>query len=217
MAEIAARYPQRDPKDFSKARPPVAVCELFDLALANMSELGWHKADLRLLKRIEKDLIKCLSDYRKPLPRERAAWLYNRCRRWEEHFAGTDGQADRLERLHREYDNYLRRRAVDAAVKQVAIARAAAATERDSPWEAVAPPARPFRDQITPQNNRSDGGSATPVAVETPQDACSADARFPRPSSVPGSMPALLAGANACVGSCLDQSAGHQVRLLGLT
>ena len=65
-------------------------------------------------------------------------WLYNRLCRWEEHFAGTEGQADRLERLHQEYDNYLRRRAVDAAVKQVAMARAAAVTERAP--VAVAPP-----------------------------------------------------------------------------
>jgi hypothetical protein len=33
-AEIAARYPQRDPEDVSGARPPVDMRELFDLALA---------------------------------------------------------------------------------------------------------------------------------------------------------------------------------------
>jgi hypothetical protein len=57
-------------------------------------------------------------------------WLYNRLCRWEEHFAGTEGQADRLDRLRQEYDNYLRRREVDAAVKEVAMARAAAVKER---------------------------------------------------------------------------------------
>jgi hypothetical protein len=85
--------------------------------------------------------------------------------------AATDEEmaADRRrrERVDRAYDNYRRRRAVDAAVKKVAMARAAAATERDSLWEPVAPP-----PGLTPsQNNRSDGGPATPVAAATPQDA----------------------------------------------
>jgi hypothetical protein len=53
------------------------------------------------------------------------------------------------------------------------MARVAAVRESDSPWEPVVPPPglTPLRDQITPQNNQPDGGSATPVAAETPQDA----------------------------------------------
>jgi hypothetical protein len=129
-AEIAARYPQRDHEDGSKARPPVDMGELFDLALANMSELGGRKAYLRLLKGIEKDLIRSLSDYRKPLPPERAAWLYNRLCRWEEHFAGTDGQSSRLASLNQAFDNFEKRRRVDAIVKQLAKERSARADPR---------------------------------------------------------------------------------------
>ena len=142
----------------------------FEAALAHFRDHGGagRKAE-RDLARDGRTFIKYLNSPAPP-PHEAIERVYDRLVRCEEAFGCADGKATRLERLQREYDNYLRRRAVDAAVKQVAIARAAAATERDSPWEAVAPPARPFRDQITPQNNRSDGGAATPVAAETPQD-----------------------------------------------
>jgi hypothetical protein len=138
-AEIAARYPQRDPEDFSRARHRVDMGELFDLALANMSELGGRKADLRLLKGIEKDLIKCLSDYRKPLAHERCAWLYNRLCRWEEHFAGSDGQAERLERLQQAFDNFEKRRRLDEIVKQLAAERSARADPRNERRECDRP------------------------------------------------------------------------------
>jgi hypothetical protein len=133
-AEIAARYPPRDPEDFSRARHRVDMGELFDLALDNMSELGGRKIDLRLLKRVEKAFIKALSDdYRMPLRQERAAWRYNRLCRWEEPFAGTDGQAERLAHLQQAFDNFQKRRRVDGIVKQLARERSARAdplTER---------------------------------------------------------------------------------------
>jgi hypothetical protein len=76
----------------------------------------------------------------------------------------------RRERVDRAYDNYRKRRAVDAAVKQVAMARAAAVTEGDSPWEALA---RPI-SQTTLGNQTSAPGSQT---VGTP----SMDSEPPHP------------------------------------
>jgi hypothetical protein len=138
----------------------------FEAALAHFRDHGGagRKAE-RDLARDERTFIKFLNSPAPP-PHEAIERVYDRLLRCEEAFGSTDGKATRLERLRLEFDSYLRRRAVDAAVKKVAMARAAAATERDSPWEPVAP-----APGLTPsQNNRSDGGAATPVAVETPED-----------------------------------------------
>jgi hypothetical protein len=132
----------------------------FEAALTFFRDHGGagRKAE-RDLARDVRTFIKHLNSPHPP-PHEAIERVYDRLVRCEQAFGPADGKATRLERLQREYDNYLRRRAVDAAVKKVAMARAAAATERDSP-----PPG------LTPsQNNRPDGGSATPVAVQTPQD-----------------------------------------------
>jgi hypothetical protein len=102
----------------------------FEASLAFFRDHGGagRKAE-RDLARWERTVIKHLNS-RAPPPHDAVEKVYDRLVRCEEAFGPTDGKATRLERLQREYDNYLRRRAVDAAVKQVAIARAAAATAR---------------------------------------------------------------------------------------
>ena len=110
----------------------------FEAALTFFRDHGGagRKAE-RDLARDERTFIKFLNSPTPP-PHEAIEKVYDRLTRCEEAFGPTDGKATRLEHLQREYDNYLRRRAVDAAVKQVAMARAAAVTERAP--VAVAPP-----------------------------------------------------------------------------
>ena len=102
----------------------------FEAALAFFRDHGGagRKAE-RDLARDERTFIERLNSPAPP-PHEAIERVYDRLVRCEEAFGPTDGKATRLERLQREHDSYLRRRAVDAAVKKVAMARAAAATER---------------------------------------------------------------------------------------
>jgi hypothetical protein len=151
------------------------------LALDLFREHGTPAASIAELARFARDFVEHLSRPHALPPPEAVEAVYATIRKCEGAVghrrrgrhgirATTDDEmaADRSrrERVDRAYDNYRKRRAVDAAVKQVAIARAAAATERDSLWEPVAPPP----GLAPPQNNRSGGGPATPAAAETPQD-----------------------------------------------
>jgi hypothetical protein len=154
------------------------------LALDLFREHGTPAATVAELARMARNFVERLSRPHALPPPEVVEAVYARIRKCEDAVghsrhgrhgirAATDEEmaADRRrrERVDGAYDDYRRRRAVDAAVKKVAMARAAAGTERDS---LVAPPPglTPRTDQITSQNNRPDGGSATPVAAATPQD-----------------------------------------------
>jgi len=134
----------------------------FEAALAHFRDHGGagRKAE-RDLARDGRTFIKYLNSPAPP-PHEAIERVYDRLVRCEEAFGCADGKATRLERLQREYDNYLRRRAVDAAIKKVAMARAAAATERAP--VAVAQPI----SQTALGNQTSAPGSQTRRRIASP-------------------------------------------------
>jgi hypothetical protein len=148
----------------------------FELALAFFRDHGAGRQVQRDLARWERTFIERLNSHHPPPP-EAVEKAYATIRKYEDAVghsrhgrlgirAATDEEmaADRRrrERVDRAYDDYRKRRAVDAAVKKVAMARAAAVTERAP--VAVAPPI----SQTALGNQTSAPGRGTPSMDSEP-------------------------------------------------